>query len=152
MLARVGAMQENADRIARRMWRPHSARAAAADVVERALHTGRIFIAMSSGAQPVAGSMASCSVPAVRSTSVPVASILFKLQSCCRRGHVSHLSGPAPVLGSATSCRLHMVDVYAFLVLGAAAVLTLLGWLLWGLAVRMRRRPGPGRPVKAKAA
>ena len=33
--------QENADRIARRMWRPRSARAAAADIIERVLHTGK---------------------------------------------------------------------------------------------------------------
>ena len=32
--------QENADRIARRMWRPYPARATAADVIERVLHTG----------------------------------------------------------------------------------------------------------------
>ena len=33
-------VQEAADRVARRMWRPYPARKVAADVIERVLHTG----------------------------------------------------------------------------------------------------------------
>ena len=130
------------------MWRPYPAREAAADIVERAMHTGTPRVVtqfdIAQHDRVLEPAMQNVSLQATPSMCCQHAIRLARRS--CTAVSIQHLAGGEQYLETAdhelTWLQSSMLDVYACVAAAVLGVLGLLGWGLLYLVVRVQRLLG----------